>query len=84
MFNGKLTNEERFWLRRASVMFNGRLTNEERVWLRNASVRGGGFVSHFAEAVIRADDENLRIIYPAFSALVEKYTEYKVKKGESE
>jgi hypothetical protein len=56
------------------------LTNEERRWLRNASIRGGGFVQHFAEAVIRADHENLEIIYPAFTALKEKYTEYSVKR----
>lgn len=53
------------------------LTNEERAWLDNAATRGGGFVSTFAKAVIRADDENLRIIYSAFQRLMEKYSEYK-------
>jgi len=47
-----------------------------RPWLTNAKKRGGGFVSAFADAVLRADLDNLRILVPALTKLREKYPNY--------
>jgi len=45
-------------------------------WLQNARRRGGGFVSAFGEAVVRADLENYRTLRPLLATFVLKYPEY--------
>lgn len=45
-------------------------------WLSNAHNRGGGFVSVFAKAVLRADSENYSILRPALLVLRAKYASY--------
>jgi hypothetical protein len=45
-------------------------------WLVNAAAGGGGFVSSFAIAALRADDENYPIIRPALIVLRKKYPVY--------
>jgi hypothetical protein len=45
-------------------------------WLVNAAAGGGGFVSSFAVAALRADHENYPIIRPALIKLREKYPAY--------
>jgi hypothetical protein len=45
-------------------------------WLMHAAERGGGFVRSFAETVMRADDDNYRLLRPALIALKEKYPRY--------
>jgi hypothetical protein len=45
-------------------------------WCLNVQTDAGDFLKAFAEAVLRADEENLVILLPAISALMEKYPKY--------
>jgi hypothetical protein len=45
-------------------------------WLSNASQRGGGFVHSLAEAGLRADPENYRVLRPVLMAMRKKYPDY--------
>ena len=45
-------------------------------WLENARTRGGGFVSAFAQAILRADPENYRTLRSTLAMFVLKYPEY--------
>ena len=45
-------------------------------WISNAMAFGGSFVKAFAEAIARADFDNLRILEPALRELRTKYPDY--------
>jgi len=49
---------------------------EERNWCNNASARGGSFIKAFAEACLRADEDNIVILTPALHTLMTKYPKY--------
>lgn len=52
------------------------MNENEHNWCAAAADRGGGFVSMFAHAAMKADDDNFEILQPALKKLMEKYPNY--------
>ena len=46
------------------------------VWIVNASNSGGSFLKSLAEAGLRADEDNYRLIRPVLLKMKEKYPQY--------
>ena len=52
------------------------MSNDERRWCQVAITYGGDFVRTFAEACMRADEDNEHILRSALWALIAKYPDY--------
>jgi hypothetical protein len=56
------------------------LTQEQRKWCRTAYVNAGSFVSTFAVACLKADDENAELLKDSLNKMIEKYPQYSTMK----
>ena len=52
------------------------MNDKQRQWVYTAFRFGGGFIKSFAEACMRADEQNLALLEPVLDQMVAKYPYY--------